>query len=238
MTTSETVPTHDSAPPRNTAVEVRSAAVRLIAAAVAIWALLSAIGYALSHWLNGSTFEKKDLWIDRWFAHRRSSGWNAATQVGSHLAETMTVIAIGAVVFVALRVILGRWRESIFILIALVGEVTIFVCTTLVIDRARPPVAHLDAAPPTSSFPSGHTAASIALYGSIALVTWSCSDRGWLRKLMLAIAVVVPILVGLSRLYRGMHYPTDVLGGALLGVLWLMTVSYVLMRSEPDRGRT
>jgi undecaprenyl-diphosphatase len=246
MTTAHT--RHDKLPDRrpheregsahHTADAVRFAAVRLIAGAVLIWALLSAIGYTLTHWLAGSAFEKKDAWIDRWFASRRDATWNTVTQVGSHLAETMTIIALGVIAFVALRLVLGRWRESIFVAIALIGEVSIFVCTTLVIDRPRPAVTHLDAAPPTSSFPSGHTAAAVTLYGAIAIIVWSCSQRSWLRGLFGVLAVFMPVAVALSRMYRGMHYPTDVLGGALLGVLWLSVTSVVLMRGVTMRGDT
>jgi undecaprenyl-diphosphatase len=147
-------------------------------------------------------------------------------------AETYTVIAVGLVFFVGMRVHLGRWRESMFLLAALLGEVTIFVCTTLIIDRPRPPVPHLDDAPPTSSFPSGHMAAAVALYGALALIALWSSRRSWLRALAVTVAIVVPICVGFARLYRGMHYPTDVLAGALLALLWLTITATVVLR-EP-----
>ena len=129
---------------------------------------------------------------------------------------------------------LGRWRESIFLLAALLGEVTIFVCTTLIIDRPRPPVPHLDDAPPTSSFPSGHTAAAVTLYGALALIALSSSRRPWLRALAVTVAIVAPICVALRACTAGMHYPTDVLAGALLGMLWLtITAMVVLIRPRP-----
>jgi membrane-associated phospholipid phosphatase len=217
-------------PARLTGSQLRSGAIRLIASAVVLWAMITAIGYVLTHWLNHSAFERWDLSVDRWFVGRRTQSWNDATQVGSHAAETITVIALAVVLVVGLRFVLGTWDASLFLALAVIGEVAIFVCVTLVIDRPRPEVAHLDTAPPTSSFPSGHVAAAVALYGALAVVVWSYSRREWLRAGALAIAIAVPIVVGLSRLYRGMHYPTDVLAGALLGALWLITVSLVLMR--------
>jgi membrane-associated phospholipid phosphatase len=156
--------------------------------------------------------------------------WNDVTQVGSHAAETYTVIVVAVVFFLGLRVVLGRWGASLFVAVAVIGEVAIFVCVTLVIDRPRPQVPHLDSAPPTSSFPSGHVAAAVALYEALAVVVWSSSRHGWLRAVAVLIGIGVPIIVGWSRLYRGMHYPTDVFGGGLLGVVWLTAATMVLVR--------
>ena len=58
------------------------------------------------------------------------------------------------------------------------------------------------------------------------------STRAWWRWLVLALAVVVVVAVALARLYRGAHFPTDVLGGVLLAVAWLL----VVLRVFPDRG--
>jgi undecaprenyl-diphosphatase len=92
----------------------------------------------------------------------------------------------------------------------------------MLVDRERPPVRHLDEAPPTSSFPSGHTAATIALWGSLAVLANERARSAVVRNLFLVLAFVVPVLVASSRMYRGMHYLSDVLGGVLLGGLWLL----------------
>lgn len=209
---------------------VRAAALRLVPAAILIWAAIAGLGLILTHLLAKTSFERWDGSVDRGFASHRSGAWNAITHVMASMAETLPVVAIGLVFFVGMRIVLGRWRESVFLAVALAGEVTMFVCATLVIHRPRPAVAHLDEAPPTSSFPSGHTAASVALYAGLAVIVWCCSQRGWLRALAAALAVVVPIAVAFARLYRGMHYPTDVAAGALLGLLWLGVTARVLLR--------
>lgn len=203
--------------------------------ALIIWLVFIGIGHLLEHTLQHSGLVHQDGAIDRWFASHRHQPWNTVTKIATFGAETVTVVALGLVAFVLLRWKLGRWRESMFLAISVIGEVTIFVSTTLIVHRPRPSVHRLDGAPPTSSFPSGHTAASVALYGSLAIIAWHAARAGWLRTLATVAAVVLPFAVATSRLYRGMHYPTDVLGGALLAVCWL-TVCFRLVLSDRARA--
>lgn len=202
---------------------------RLIPAAVVIWAVMATLGYLLTRPWHHTSFERRDAWINRYLADHRTGLMNTLTHVVTLPGETYTVIIVGLVFFIGMRLRLRRWRESMFLLAAVVGEVLIFIATTLVIHRPRPPVHRLDVVPPTSSFPSGHTTAAIVLYAGLAIIALRTSTRGWLRVLAVWVAVLVPIGVAFSRLYRGMHYPTDVLAGALLAFLWLtVTVSVVL----------
>jgi membrane-associated phospholipid phosphatase len=199
--------------------ELRYALVRLVPSAVLVWAIVCGLGYLLTRPLRGTSFELWDGSVNRFLANHRSAEWNTVTHWVTFTAETYTVIAVGLVFFVAMRMRLRRWRESLF------------VCSTMIIDRPRPAVPHLDDAPPTSSFPSGHTAAAVTLYGALALIALSSSRRPWLRALAVTVAIVAPICVAFARLYRGMHYPTDLLAGALLGILWLtITATVVLIR--------
>ncbi|HEX8768336.1 MAG TPA: phosphatase PAP2 family protein [Jatrophihabitans sp.] len=211
----------------------QASALWLLAGAVLIWLALVAVGHLLGHQWKGSGLVRWDASVDRNLAAHRREPWTEITHLATFLAETLTVIAVGLVAFVLLRLAFKRWREPLFLAVALIGEVTIFVSTTLLVDRDRPPVKHLDSAPPTSSFPSGHTAASIALYGGLAVLAWRAGAAVWLRTLATAAAVLVPILVAVSRMYRGMHYPTDVIAGALLACCWLAITSTVLLGRRP-----
>ncbi|MNW65153.1 phosphatidylglycerophosphatase B [compost metagenome] len=76
----------------------------------------------------------------------------------------------------------------------------------------------LDHAPPTSSFPSGHTGASTAFYLTLALLAQRVQNPA-LRVVLTVLAVLVPFAVGFARLYRGMHSLTDVLAGFVNGVV-------------------
>jgi undecaprenyl-diphosphatase len=158
-----------------------------------------------------------DRSISAWFVAQRTDALNGATAFGSMLGSTFVVIGIAVVVGIALA-IGRRWQAIGFLAAGLFIEVCSFLAATVAVSRPRPSVAQLDVAPPTSSFPSGHAAAALVLYASIAIIVWTLTDSRVLRALFWALAVVVPIFVAMSRLYRGMHHATDVLGSVVLGV--------------------
>lgn len=222
----------DRAPGGSSRNTVTSVVVRLVLAATALWAVMCGVGYVLTHPLKDTSVERSDGSVDRFLARHRSEPWTTLTHLLSFAADTYTVIGVGLVLFLGMRVHLGRWRESAFLFAALAGEVLVFVCTTSVIDRHRPAVPHLDEAPPTSSFPSGHTAAACTLYGALAVIALCASTRAWLRTLAVILAVVAPVSVAFARLYRGMHFPTDVIGGAVLALTWLAITFVVIERQR------
>ena len=164
------------------------------------------------------------------------------THVGSYMAETVTCIALLVVVVLVFRAWLGRWRESWAVFAAIVGELLVFLVVTALVDRARPDVPHLDAAPPTSSFPSGHVGAAVALYGCIAVVVHREMLNRALAGLIVAVCCVVPIVVAICRVYRGMHHVSDVIFGAVGGGLWLILVVTTLLalprRTPTDEPET
>ncbi len=213
----------------------RTVLIRLIGGAVALWALLSLIGVVVTHVLASGAGHRADLGVDRWFAAHRTVGWNTATVFGSGSANTQTAIAVTVVVALLMRWRLGRWYESLVLVTAILGELLIFLAVTATIHRARPTVVRLDVSPPTSSFPSGHTAAAVAMYGCIAILTlWIFGRRRW-TLVVASLLFCLPVVVGLSRLYRGMHFPSDVIVGALGGGLWLAIVISTLLPERRTR---
>ena len=109
-------------------------------------------------------------------------------------------------------------------------EVTTFVTTTFVIDRPRPDVPHLDPGPPTSSFPSGHVAAAIVLYVGLALIVTSLVRSWVVRSIAWLLALAVPTFVAFSRLYRGMHHTTDVIG-SVIGAAGCLAFAFLATRT-------
>jgi membrane-associated phospholipid phosphatase len=178
--------------------------------------LLIGLGLILTKLLAGGSVNRWDDGVNRWFVEQRTTTLTTASSVGSALGETLTIVGIAVVVAIVLAI--GRhWRELGFLVSALTLEATVALTTSVLVDRPRPTVPKLDAIPPTTSFPSGHTAAAIVLYTSLALVLASFVRSAIVRALAWIVAIAIPIFVGLSRLYRGLHHPTDVMGSVVLG---------------------
>jgi len=200
-----------------------------VAGYVVMTVLLVGLGLLLTHFLLDGPVGRWDDSVNRWFVDQRTQTLNDLTMWGSFLGDTLTVIVIAAIAVAILAI--GRfWSRIAFLVGALLIEVTTFVTTAFLVERPRPKVPHLDAVPPTSSFPSGHTAASIVLYVGLALIVTSLVRNVLVRVLVWSLAVALPIAVAFSRLYRGMHHPTDVMA-SVIGAAGCLTFALLATRT-------
>jgi membrane-associated phospholipid phosphatase len=147
------------------------------------------------------------------------------SEVGSTLGGApLLPILVGVIALVC--AILRKWRIAAFAVFALVVESATYRVTSLAVPRERPEVRRLEDLPVDASFPSGHTAAAIAVYaGLVLLVTSRFRTRG-LRFGAWAAAIVIPIFVAFARMYRGMHHPLDVAGGLVIGIGALLVMLF------------
>ena len=114
--------------------------------------------------------------------------------------------------------IAGRWRIAAFAVFVLAAESATYRFTTLVIHRPRPGVHRLENLPVNASFPSGHTAASVAVYSGLVFLLTSRFTSSTGRALAWTVAILTTTFVAFSRMYRGMHHPIDVIAGVLIGI--------------------
>ena len=206
---------------------LRDLAVRVIGPAVILWGLIVGFGLLLKGPLGG--LGAREELVNIRLAAGRTPGMDTITMIWSHIGNTEYVIGVCVVAVGLLWWRTKQWWYAVVPGIAISVQATVFVLATLVADRARPSVEHLDPAPPTSSYPSGHMGAATALYVSFALLAHRI-DNVVLRRLVMAVCLVVPLLVGYARLYRGMHHVSDVAVGLLNGLVSALLAWHYLRR--------
>lgn len=197
-------------------------------AGLAVAALLSiSLGLLVTRvlepaWGIGAADERVNVWL----AAHRAGSLTDASLVGSIVAGGVVLpILVGSIALVC--AVLRKWRIAAFFVFALGVESASYRLTTLVVHSHRPRVARLENLPVNASYPSGHTAAAIAVYGGLALLVASRVRHGAARALAWTFAVAMVAFVALSRMYRGMHHPLDVGGGIVLGVVALAVIVFV-----------
>lgn len=93
------------------------------------------------------------------------------------------------------------------------------------IDRARPEVITRLVEVSGLSYPSGHTVAATSLYLTVAIVVYPHVQKTWHRTAILAFLAVIILIVGMTRIYLGVHYPSDVASGISLGTAWALSLA-------------
>ncbi|MEV6012282.1 diacylglycerol kinase family protein [Streptomyces sp. NPDC051976] len=179
--------------------------------------------------------------VNEGFAHSRTHALNTATSWGSEAGNTLTIVVItlAACAVLVLGPALPRWREAVFLAVSVSLQALVFLAITSAVDRHRPEVHRLDSSPPTSSYTSGHTGAATALYGGLAVLVLTRTrrlSRPW-RIVVTVLLLLIPLVVGTSRLYRGMHHPTDVAGGMVNGALSLLIVGWSVLSADASPAR-
>ena len=220
-------------PSRPTGREVwRDLGVRVGVPAIALLVVVVGIGLLLTGPL--ADFGERELAVNRWFVEQRTDLLNTLTFVWSQIGTTETVIGICVVVVGVVWWRTHQWWYAIVPAIAIGVQAVVFMVSALVVGRDRPEVEALDVAPPTSSFPSGHSGASTALYVTLAMMMQRV-ERTWVRVSVTVILLILPMLVVYSRLYRGMHHVSDVVVGVLNGLVCAV-LAWNYLRRAPRRA--
>jgi undecaprenyl-diphosphatase len=178
---------------------------------------------------------QSDEAVNVWLAQHRSGSLNDASFVGSSIGDVPVLPVLVAIV-VAGAAALRHWRVVGFILGSILLEVATYRVASLIVHRQRPGVVRLDHLPANQSFPSGHVAASVAVYGALALLATSRWRRRSVSIAAWTAAILLPILVASSRMYRGMHHPLDVTSGAIVGVLSLVVALWATRAADATQN--
>jgi undecaprenyl-diphosphatase len=169
----------------------------------------------------------------RMLVHGLSHPWLTAVMRGvGVIASPASLIMLGALAIV-LFMRTGKSRTALLYLIVVGGAQALGESLKIVFHRVRPDTFFGVVEPGGFSFPSGHSVGSCAFFCVVAIFAAERTGsraRRWLYYLAAAIAIAT---VGFSRIYLGMHYPSDVLGGYTVAVLWLSIVAWFRSRRAP-----
>jgi undecaprenyl-diphosphatase len=207
-------------------------AVVMLAGLVTISLVSIGLGFFVTRVVESSSgVGAADERVNVWLAMHRTPSRTDASLVGSIIAGGVVlpiVAGVVALVCVALR----KWRIAAFTVFALAVESATYRATTLAVHSHRPRVVRLEQLPVNASYPSGHTAAALAVYGGLVLLLTSRFTSGVLRATLWTIVLALVSFVALARMYRGMHHPLDVGGGVLVGVAALIVVVFACRTAE------
>lgn len=142
------------------------------------------------------------------------------------------VVVLASCVFAWRR---GGPRWLAFLLGSYIGTELLFWALKAVTDRPRPPLSLRFATVGSPSYPSGHTAIATAV-GAALLVAASRTARPLLRRSAVAGLIALPVVVGVSRIALGVHWFTDVVGGALLGLGWVLALAGLGLPGRAEAG--
>ena len=182
-----------------------------------------------------NTLLAADLWFENLMLGIRSPFILSVFKGITLLGEATLVLILTALACV----IIYRARElrayAVGLAAAVLGAAVSVQMMKMVIDRARPGGLIQSVVDTSSSFPSWHATGSVAFYGFIAFLL--CRRYPGKRGIVVAAAAALILLIGFSRLYLGVHFPSDVIAGYLVGGLWLLigvaiTNKYFLQRPE------
>jgi undecaprenyl-diphosphatase len=152
-------------------------------------------------------------------AHRiadLTSVMKAVTTTGNDL-YLWSAVLIGGTILARLT---RSWRPLLLLALTMLGAMSLNQTIKLAVARTRPHSLFWAIQANGWSFPSGHATESAAIYATLAYMFARTQSRLGVRSMAYAIGIVAPLLIGLSRIYLGVHWPTDVVAGWALGGVW------------------
>jgi undecaprenyl-diphosphatase len=216
--------------------------VAMLGGLAVIAALSIGLGFFMTRVLEHvSWIGTHDEHVNVWLAAHRTPARTDASLIGSIVAGGV-VLPIVAGVTALICVAFKHWRIAAFAVFALAVESATYRATTLVVHSHRPRVVRLENLPVNASYPSGHTAASVAVYGGLALLLTSRFTNVAFRAFAWTFVVAMVSFVAASRMYRGMHHPLDMVGGLVVGIAALVVIVFACRAAgaaaETRAGRT
>jgi undecaprenyl-diphosphatase len=231
------------APPPPEASAVEEGAAPLVGAALASGLAIAAAAMFLFVWLGDEVLEGETRAFDDWVrqaVHGHAvPGLTMVMVAASRWGAPGVLSACSAVA--ALVFLMRGWRRAaVLVLLTMAGASLLDGLLKQLYGRARPtPLFDFYPLPHSYSFPSGHALFATCFFGGVAVLASHRLRHRAAEVAVWVVAVLATVLIGVSRIYLGVHYPTDVMGGLAAGAVWVGTVALGDRLAERRRrGRT
>ncbi|WP_367871281.1 phosphatase PAP2 family protein [Luteolibacter sp. Populi] len=172
---------------------------------------------------------------------------NPADPIGSVRIEEMardltalgsfTILTIVAIIGLAAALFVGRWKLALSGLISVLSGMAVMNLLKSSYARARPDVVAHATTFHNESFPSGHATMASIVYLTLGIMLARTQPRKRVRIFVVALSILITMSVGISRIYLGVHWPTDVLGGWALGTVWAVLFWFAAVKVDSRRAR-
>ncbi|OKL36867.1 phosphatase PAP2 family protein [Domibacillus mangrovi] len=151
------------------------------------------------------------------------------------IGSTSSIVVLSLLTLFFLYNVFKHRSELILFMIVLLGSNVLFLSLKQFFHRARPDFHRLIEVG-GYSFPSGHATNAITLYGLLAYLLWRHIPAKWGRTFLILLSITMIMMIGTSRIYLGVHYPTDIISGYLVGGFWLAIAIWFYQRRQKQKN--
>ncbi len=152
----------------------------------------------------------------------------------SFIGDTIQVIIISVIILLILYKVFHQRRELLLFSIVLLGSTLFNVLLKNFFQRERPTIYQM-VIEENFSFPSGHSMAALSLYGIVSFLLWRHIPKQSGRMVLITISAVFILVIGISRIYLGVHFPSDIIGAYLVSGAWLMFTIWLFINFISNR---
>jgi undecaprenyl-diphosphatase len=216
--------------------QCRSLLVSLVVVAVGIWIFVDLIGVI---------GEEQPLYLDRQLLLLFRESGNPEEPLGPHWLERamvditalgdFTILSLITTTIVGYFILRRQYASAAWIVLTIVGGTLLSLFFKDVFGRLRPDIVTPLTSVSTASFPSGHATVAAATYLTLGVLAARDQPYRSLRIYLMTVAVLTVLLVGITRIYLGVHWPSDVAAGWALGAVWAVITLQFNLRWEERR---
>ena len=185
---------------------------------------------------DGQAFDQMVLqWLQPVAGDPRGPWWLKEAAADLTSLGGISVLTLFAVVAVVFLVIQRKQLSALLLVVGLAGGVALSEGLKALFERARPPAAYQAVETLNASFPSGHTLLSTVFYLTLGVMLTRAFPKKRLKAFVLGCAMLIAVLIGLTRVYLGAHWASDVIAGWCAGAAWAMAlwlVAYAVQRRQ------